>query len=83
MPGVLCKLLQEHVNHENSATLSADSHLSCWGYADTLGQSGKEGEGRRSIAFDGKFVYVTSSSLKCLLKLGTGRHGTIRYGLYV
>ena len=79
VPGVLCKLLQEHMNHEDSATLSADTHISCWGYEDILGQSVKEGSGHRSIAFDGKFVYVTSSSLKCLLKVGTGKHGTIRY----
>ena len=78
VPGILCKLLKEHANHEDSASLSADSHLSCWGYEDPLGQSGKDGSGRRSIAFDGKFVYVTSSSLKCLLKVGTGKHGTIR-----
>ena len=81
VPGVLCKLLREHVTNEDSAALSADAHLCCWGYADTMGQGGREGEGHRSIAFDGKFVYVTSSSLKCLLKLGTGKHGTIRYEL--
>ena len=78
VPSVLCKLLREHTSHEDSASLSADTHLSCWGYKDGPGQGGKEATGHRSIAFDGKFVYVTSTSLKSLLKLGTGKHGTIR-----
>lgn len=39
--------------------------------------------GSRSIAFDGQYVYVTSSSLKCLLKVGTGKQGTIRGMVYV
>lgn len=39
--------------------------------------------GPRSIAFDGQYAYITSSSLKCLLKLGTGKQGTIRGMVYV
>lgn len=39
--------------------------------------------GSRSIAFDGQYVYVTSSSLKYLLKVGTGKQGTIRGMVYV
>lgn len=38
--------------------------------------------GSRSLAFDGKYVYVTSSSLRYLLKLGSGKRGTIRGLLY-
>ncbi len=38
--------------------------------------------GSRSIAFNGQFVYVTSSSLKHLLKMGTGKRGTIRGYVY-
>ena len=79
VPGILCKLLQEHTTHEDSAPLSADAHITCWGYEDGLAQDRKEGAGPRSIAFDGQFVYVTSSSLKYLFKLGTGKYGTIRY----
>ena len=82
VPGILCKLLHEHKSHEDSASLSADIHLICWSYDDSqLGEgSGREAEerGRRSIAFDGTFAYVSSSSLNRLLKIGTGRHGTIR-----
>ena len=39
--------------------------------------------GSRSIAFDGQYVYVTSSSLKSLLKVGTGKQGTVRGMVYV
>lgn len=60
----------------------ADTHLLCWGYDDGLVQDGKDGTGPRSIAFDGKFVYLTSSSLKNFLKLGTGKQGTIRGFVY-
>ena len=83
VPGVLCKLLREHVTQEDSSALMADTHLLCWGYDDGLVQDGKDGTGPRSIAFDGKFVYVTSSSLKNFLKLGTGKQGTIRGYVYV
>lgn len=81
VPGILCKLLHEHKTHEDTATLSADGHLACWNYDDP--PAGREGGGReegchRSIAYNGKFVYVSSSSVKRLLKIGTGRHGTIR-----
>lgn len=34
---------------------------------------------RRSISFDGKFVYVTSPSGSRLMKLGSGLRGTLRY----
>lgn len=40
------------------------------------------GLGPRSIAFDGQFIYVTSSSLKSLLKLGSGKKGTIKGLVY-
>jgi hypothetical protein len=60
----------------------ADTHLLCWGYDDGLVQDGKDGTGPRSITFDGKFVYLTSSSLKNFLKLGTGKQGTIRGYVY-
>ena len=32
-----------------------------------------------SLACDGKFLYVISEASKGLLKIGTGKHGTIRY----
>ena len=67
---------------EDSSALMADAHLLCWGYDDGLVQDGKDGTGPRSIAFDGKFVYLTSSSLKNFLKLGTGKQGTIRGYVY-
>ncbi len=38
--------------------------------------------GPRSIAFNGQFVYVTSSSSKHLLKMGTGKRGTVRGYVY-
>ena len=38
--------------------------------------------GSRSIAFDGQYIYVTSSSLKHLLKLGSGKKGTIKGLVY-
>ena len=78
VPGILCKLLQGHRSQEDTGTLSADSHLVCWSYEDTQQGREKEDGGHRSIAYDGKFVYVTSFSLKRLLKIGTGRHGTLR-----
>ena len=70
------------MTQEDSCALMADAHLLCWGYDDGLVQDGKEGTGPRSITFDGKFVYVTSSSLKNFLKLGTGKQGTIRGYVY-
>lgn len=82
VPGVLCKLLREHVTQEDSSALMADAHLLCWGYDDGLVQDGKDGTGPRSITFDGKYVYLTSSSLKNFLKLGTGKQGTIRGYVY-
>ena len=80
VPGILSKLLHEHLTHDDTACLSPDAHLGCWNYEDMVaGQgAGRDGSGRRSIAFDGKFVYVTSTSLSRLLKIGTGKHGTIR-----
>ena len=70
------------MTQEDSSALMADAHLLCWGYDDGLVQDGKEGTGPRSITFDGKFVYLTSSSLKNFLKLGTGKQGTIRGYVY-
>lgn len=134
VPGILGKLLREHVTLEESSAISSESHLLCWGYDDGLVQDGKEGTGKgevhcfrggvgevggsgasgrgggerwigvnqcklgefhtfqvlfcvslgsRSIAFDGQYVYVTSSSLKYLLKVGTGKQGTVRGMVYV
>ena len=45
VPGILNKLLWEHVTQEDSSALTADSHLLCWGYDDGLVQDGKEGSG--------------------------------------
>ena len=70
------------MTQEDCSAITADSHLLCWGYDDGLVQDGKEGTGPRSIAFDGRFVYTTSSSLKNFLKLGTGKQGTIRGYVY-
>ena len=70
------------MTQEDSSALMADTHLLCWGYDDGLVQDGKDGTGPRSITFDGKFVYLTSSSLKNFLKLGTGKQGTIRGYVY-
>lgn len=38
--------------------------------------------GPRSIAFNGQFIYVTSTSLRYLLKLGSGKKGTIKGLVY-
>ena len=38
--------------------------------------------GPRSISFDGQYIFVTSSSLKHLLKLGSGKRGTIKGLVY-
>lgn len=38
--------------------------------------------GPRCIAFDGKFIFLISSSLKHLLKLGSGKKGTIKGLVY-
>ena len=38
--------------------------------------------GPRSLAFDGKFIYITSTSLNFLLKLGSGKKGTIKGLVY-
>ena len=83
VPEILCKLLHVHMNHGDTTSLAADAHLDCWNYEETTEQEagqgvGPDGCGRRSIAFDGTFVYVTNSSLTQLLKIGTGKHGTIR-----
>jgi hypothetical protein len=34
------------------------------------------------LAFDGQFIYVTSSSLRYLLKLGSGKKGTVKGLVY-
>jgi len=39
--------------------------------------------GPRSIAFDGQFIYITSTSLHSLLKLGSGKRGTVKGFVYV
>lgn len=38
--------------------------------------------GSRSLAFDGQYIYVTSSSLRYLLKLGSGKKGTMKGLVY-
>lgn len=38
--------------------------------------------GSRSLAFDGQYIYVTSSSLRYLLKLGSGKKGTVKGLVY-
>ncbi len=38
--------------------------------------------GTRSIAFDGEYIFVTSSSLKSLLKIGSGKRGTMKGLVY-
>ena len=45
VPGILYKLLQEHLTHEEPTGITADTHILCWGYNDGLIQSGKEGSG--------------------------------------
>ena len=45
VPGILGKLLREHVTLEESSAISSESHLLCWGYDDGLVQDGKEGTG--------------------------------------
>ena len=88
VPGILCKLLHEHLSHDDTTSLAADAHISCWSYEDPPVQGGGGGggggggmegnSGRRSIAYNGKFLYLTNTSLNRLLKIGTGRHGTLR-----
>lgn len=100
MPGILYKLLREHLTQDGASGLTADTHILCWGYNDGLVQDSKEGTGEcvcislapewnffapagpRSIAFDGKYIYLTSSSLKHLLKLGSGKQGTLKGLVY-
>lgn len=45
VPGILHKLLQDHMTQESTSGLTADTHLLCWGYNDGLVQDGKEGAG--------------------------------------
>ena len=52
VPGILVKLLGEHVMLEESSTLSSESHLLCWGYDDGLVQDGKEGTGGRGMGVE-------------------------------
>ena len=85
VPGILSKLLHEHLNNDDTACLTPNTHLGCWNYEDSAAGGrasqggGRDGAGRRSIAFDGKFLYVTSAALTSrLLKIGSGKHGTIR-----
>lgn len=45
VPGILYKLLHEHMTQEGVSGLTADTHILCWGYNDGLVQDGKEGTG--------------------------------------
>ncbi len=45
VPGILYKLLQEHLVQEEPSGLAVDTHILCWGYDDGLAQDGKEGSG--------------------------------------
>lgn len=45
VPGILYKLLHEHLTQEGSSGLTADTHILCWGYNDGLVQDNKEGSG--------------------------------------
>lgn len=45
VPGILYKLLQEHLTQEEPSGLTADTHILCWGYGDGVVQDGKEGSG--------------------------------------
>ena len=49
VPGILGKLLREHVTLEESSAISSESHLLCWGYDDGLVQDGKEGTGEGEV----------------------------------
>lgn len=79
VPGILGKLLSEHMTHEECTVLCAEAHIVSWNYDDIPVADGKETSGPKSICTDGQFVYTTSASQKHLLKLGTGKNGTIRY----
>ena len=45
VPGILYKLLQEHMTQEGASGLTVDTHILCWGYNDGLVQDSKEGTG--------------------------------------
>ena len=45
VPGILGKLLHEHVTLEEPSAISLESHILCWGYDDGMVQDGKEGSG--------------------------------------
>lgn len=52
--GILDKLLQEHVDQEETSTLVTENHLACWGYDDGLVQSEQDEKGG--------FVYMVERS---------------------
>lgn len=79
VPGILGKLLNEHMTQEECTVLCAEAHVISWNYDDAPVTDGKEASGSKSICSDGRFVYSMSSSLKHLMKLGTGKNGSIRY----
>ena len=78
VPGILGKLLSEHLTQEDCTAMCAEAHVISWNYDDVTVTDGKEMSGPKSICSDGRFVYTMSSSLKHLLKLGSGKNGTIR-----
>ena len=78
VPGILGKLLSEHRAREECTVLCAEAHVISWNYDDIPVADGKEALGPKSICTDGQFVYTTSASQKLLLKLGSGKNGTIR-----
>lgn len=54
VPGILGKLLREHVTLEEASAISNESHLLCWGYDDGLVQDGKEVTGKERGGTSGR-----------------------------
>ena len=63
-------------------TLQTSRFITNWQFEvhlTTEGSDSASSDQLTSLACDGKFLYVVSGTTKGLTKIGTGKHGTLRY----
>ena len=60
VPGILAKLLQEHLSQDDSPAISADTHLLCWSY-DEGGDVSSAPDSSKDVSGEGA-CYTRSQS---------------------
>ncbi|XP_063951694.1 probable E3 ubiquitin-protein ligase HECTD4 [Lytechinus pictus] len=88
---ILQRLLRLEGGPGSPSYLHGSRHVVCWGFEDMLGEKEEKTEDKekekesitgRSLACDGVFLYCTNARGKCLAKIGSGLHGTLRGFVY-